>query len=97
MHTFAQRTISMYSGKQERITIRFVMSLLDTAIEQFGTKDVRFKKIDETHFTMTATLDISEHLFGWLLRFGKRVKIMSPDSVAKQFALYLDSVRAMYR
>lgn len=97
IRSFAQRTISMYSGKQERITIRFVMSLLDTAIEQFGTKDVRFKKLDETHFTMTATLDISEHLFGWLLRFGKRVKIISPDYVAKQFAIYLDSVRAMYR
>ena len=97
IRSFAQRTISMYSGKQERITIRFVMSLLDTAIEQFGTKDVRFKKLDETHFTMTATLDISEHLFGWLLRFGKRVKIISPDYVAKQFANYLDSVRVMYK
>lgn len=97
IRSFAQRTISMYSGQQERITIRFVMSLLDTAIEQFGTKDVRFKKVDETHFTMTATLDISEHLFGWLLRFGKRVKIMSPDYVAKQFADYLDNVRALYR
>ena len=97
IRSFAQRTISMFSGKQERVTIRFVMSLLDTAIEQFGTKDVRFKKIDQSHFTMTATLDISEHLFGWLLRFGKRVKIMSPNYVAKQFADSLDGVRGLYR
>lgn len=97
IQSFVQRTISMYSGKQERVTIRFVMSLLDTAIEQFGTKNVRYKKTDETHFTMTATLDVSDHLFGWLLRFGKRVKITSPDYVAKQFAEYLDGIRVMYR
>ena len=96
VRTFAQRTISMYSGKQEQVTIRFIMPLLDTAIDQFGTKNVRYKKIDDGHFTMTATLDISDQFFGWLLRFGRRVKIMSPDTVADQFAAYLDKIRAMY-
>ena len=96
IRTFAQRTISMYSGKQEQVTIRFIMPLLDTAIDQFGTKNVRYKKIDDGHFTMTATIDISDQFFGWLLRFGRRVKILSPDSVAVQFAAYLDKIRAMY-
>lgn len=96
VRTFAQRTISMFSGKQERVTLRFIMPLLDTAIDQFGTKDVRYKKIDDDHFTMTATIDISDQFFGWLLRFGKRVKILSPDPVVKQFAAYLDKVRSMY-
>ena len=96
IRTFAQRTISMYSGKQEQVTIRFIMPLLDTAIDQFGTKNVRYKKIDDGHFTMTATIDISDQFFGWLLRFGRRVKILSPEPVAEQFAAYLDKVRAMY-
>lgn len=96
IRTFAQRTISMYSGKQAEVTIRFIMPLLDTAIDQFGTKNVRYKKIDDGHFTMTATIDISDQFFGWLLRFGRRVKILSPEPVADQFAAYLDKVRAMY-
>lgn len=96
VRTFAQRTISMFSGRQERVTIRFIMPLLDTAIDQFGTKDVRYKKIDDDHFTMTATIDISDQFFGWLLRFGKRVKILSPENVVEQFAAYLDNIRAMY-
>ena len=96
VRTFAQRTISMYSGKQEEVTIRFIMPLLDTAIEQFGTKNARYRKIDDEHFTMTATIDISEQFFGWLLRFGRRVKILSPDLVVKQFAEYLDKIREMY-
>lgn len=96
IRSFAQRTISMYSGKQEEVTIRFIMPLLDAAIDQFGTKNVRYKKIDDGHFTMTAIVDISDQFFGWLLRFGRRVKILSPESVVNQFAAYLDKVRAMY-
>ena len=63
IRTFAQRTISMYSGKQETVTIRFIMSLLDTAIEQFGKKNVIYKKVDDHHFNMTATIDISNQFF----------------------------------
>lgn len=96
IRSYTQRTISMYSGKQEQITIQFILPLLDTVIDQFGTKNVRYKKTDERHFTMTATIDISEQFYGWLLRFGRRVKILSPYSVVDQFAAYLDKVRAMY-
>lgn len=96
IRTFVQRTISMYSGKQAEVTLRFITPLLDAVIDQFGTKNIRYKKVDEGHFTMTATLDISDQLFGWLLRFGRRVKILSPESVVDQFAAYLDKVRAMY-
>lgn len=96
IRTFAQRTISMYSGKQAEVTLRFITPLLDAVIDQFGTKNIRYKKVDEGHFTMTATLDISDQFFGWLLRFGRRVKILSPSSVADQLAAYLDKVRAMY-
>lgn len=96
VRTIALRTISMYSGKQEQVTIRFIMSLLDTAIDQFGTNNVRYKKIDDNYFTMTATLDISEHLFGWLLQFGTRVKLLSPDSVVNEFADYLKKIRYIY-
>ena len=96
VRSYAQRTISMYSGREEQVTIRFILPLLDTAIDQFGTKDVRYKKVDDGHFTMTATVDISDQLFGWLLRFGRRVKILSPTSVVDQFSEYLDKIRAMY-
>jgi len=96
IRTFAQRTISMYSGKQETVTIRFIMSLLDTAIEQFGKKNVIYKKVDDHHFTMTATIDISNQFFAWLLRFGTSVRLLSPASVVDDFNNYLEKIRKMY-
>ena len=96
IRTFAQRTISMYSGKQETVTIRFIMSLLDTAIEQFGKKNVIYKKVDDHHFNMIATIDISNQFFAWLLRFGTSVRLLSPASVVDDFNNYLEKIRKMY-
>ena len=96
IRSFAQRTISMYSGKQETVTIRFIMSLLDTAIEQFGKKNVIYKKVDDHHFNMTATIDISNQFFAWLLRFGTSVRLLSPASVLDDFNNYLEKIKKMY-
>lgn len=96
IRSFTQRTISMYSGKQETVTIRFIMSLLDTAIEQFGKKNVIYKKVDDHHFNMTATIDISNQFFAWLLRFGTSVRLLSPASVVDDFNNYLEKIRKMY-
>ena len=73
------------------------MSLLDTAIEQFGKKNVIYKKVDDHHFNMTATIDISPQFFAWLLRFGTGVKLLSPDSVVDEFSNYLNSISKMYK
>ena len=98
IRSYAQRTFSMYSGKRkEKVTIRFWMSLLDAAIEQFGTKNVKYQKIDDHHFNLTATVEISNHFFAWLMRFGRGAILQSPEPVIKEFTDYLDTVRALYK
>ena len=96
IRTFAQRAFSMYSGETVQVSLRSIMSQLDAFIEQFGTKDVMYKALDDHHFKMTATVDVSRQFFAWLMRFGKRVQILSPDTVKQHFIDYLDEVRAVY-
>lgn len=96
LKSYSQRVFSMYGGKVKLVTIRFTAQLLDTAIERFGTKNVRYAKVDDNHFTVTATVEISDQFWGWLLGFGKRAKLLSPDDAVEQFAGYLDKVRSMY-
>lgn len=95
---YTKRVFSMYSGKPERVVIRFINPLLDTVVDRFGTDkgSVWYEKIDEKHFTVTAQVEVSDQFFGWLLGFGKRVKILEPESVVEQFKAYVDKVREMY-
>ena len=94
--TFTRRTFGMFSGNRQSLTLRFVNPLLDTAIDRFGTKGVRYSKADDAHFYLETEVDISDQFFAWLCGFGRKVKIMGPESVANAFAEYLDKIREMY-
>ena len=96
VRTYAQRVFSMYSGKKKRVTIRFINMLLDVAVERFGTKDAQYSAVDEKHFTVTAEVEISDLFFGWLLSFGRRVKILYPSDVLEDFRAYIEKMRDMY-
>jgi hypothetical protein len=96
LRDYTKRTFSMFGGKTERVEMRFINPLLDTAIDRFGTTDVRYSVVDETHFSVTANVDVSDQFFGWLLGFGKRVKLLGPPSVIEKFRSYMDKVREMY-
>lgn len=95
--TYTQRVFSMYGGEQKHVRLRFINPLLDTVVEKFGTKNASYCKTDDKkHFTVATDVEISDQFFGWLLGFGKRVKIVSPSDVMEQFKAYLDKIRGMY-
>ena len=94
--TYAQQTFGMYSGKQKRVSIRFINSLLDTAVERFGTKDAEYSMEDERHFRVNATVEISNQFYGWLLGFGKRAKLLYPMDEVENFKAYVQKIQDMY-
>ena len=96
LDTFTQRTFGMIGGDRKGVTLRFINPLLDTVIDRFGTKGVRYAKLDDNHFRAEVDVEISDQFFGWLLGFGKRAKIIAPQSVVDEFAAYLDKIREMY-
>ena len=96
LRDYTRRTFSMFGGKSERVEMRFINPLMDTAIDRFGTSGVRYFVVDDNHFTVTAEIDVSDQFFGWLLGFGKRVKLLGPPPVVEQFRAYMDKIREMY-
>lgn len=96
METYTQRVFSMFGGKQERITIRFINPLLDAVVDRFGSKGVIYRKLDDTHFSITAQVEISDQFFSWLCGFGKRARLMEPPATVVRLKEYLDKIRGMY-
>ncbi|MBO5504850.1 MAG: WYL domain-containing protein [Clostridia bacterium] len=96
LKNYTQRVFSMYGGEEKRVELEFTNHLLDSAIDRFGKKDVFYSKSDDKHFTVITKVEVSKHFFGWLLGFGKEVKIVSPSDVKEQFTNYLKDVIEMY-
>lgn len=97
METYTRRVFSMYGGPQKRVSVRFVNSLLDTAIERFGTApDVFYRPEGEQHFVVTADVEISDQFFSWVCGFRKRVKIISPPDVVEDMQKFLKDIAERY-
>ena len=75
----------MYGGEQKLVEIRFINPLLDAVVDRFGTKDVQYAKVDDTHFSVTTQVEISDQFFGWILGFGKKAKLLYPNDVIDKF------------
>lgn len=96
MKTYTQRVFSMYGGEKQRVGIRFVSSLLDTAVERFGRTNVNYSRSDNHHFTVFADVEISDQFFGWICGFGTKAVIQSPASVVEQYKEYLQKILSKY-
>jgi len=98
LKSYTKRVFSMYGGKQERVTIRFINPLLDAVVDRFGndTSTVQYARADDSHFSVTTQVEISNQFFGWVLGFGNKAKLTGSREVVEQFKAYLDKIREMY-
>ena len=98
LKTYTKRVFSMFGGRQERVTIRFINPLLDAVVDRFGNdkSTVFYARHDDDHFTVTTQVEISDQFYGWVLGFGKKAKILGSEAVAEEFKAYLDKVRELY-
>lgn len=96
LKTYTQRVFSMFDGKEERVTIRFILPLLDTVVDRFGTKDAQYEKTDASHFTVTTTVEISDQFFGWICGFRSRAKIVGPTTVVAGMEQYVSDIKNLY-
>lgn len=95
LKSYTQRVFSMFGGEQKMIRLRCINSLLDTVVDRFGT-DAIYMNAENYHFEVHAKVEISDQFFGWVLGFGKKMKILAPDDVVDQFKAYIDKIRSAY-
>ena len=96
INKYAQQCFSMFGGQTTRVQIRFINMLLDTVIDRFGKSGAQYAKLDDSHFIITTEVRVSDQFFSWVCAFGRKAKILYPDSVAADFKAYLDKIREMY-
>ena len=96
MDNYTKRVFSMFGGKRERVTIRFIDQRLDTVVDQFGIAGVKYEKIDDTHFTAQADVEISDMFYSWVCGFGRRAKIIDPPHVVEGMREFVKKVSDMY-
>lgn len=97
MKTYIRQTFAMFGGEQERVTIRFENSLLDTVIDKFGVGfGAEYVPDGENHFNVTTKVTVSDQFYAWICGFGIKAKIVAPGKVADSFGRHIADIQKQY-
>lgn len=81
---YAKKLFGMFSGPEKRVTLRFDDSLAGVVRDRFGP-DAAVTPLCGGKFLVTADVEISPKLLGWLFEYGNRVTIVEPQSLVEEF------------
>ena len=81
LHEHANRLFQMYAGEQTDVKLKFHKSLLNVVVDRFGKETMLIPEGDDW-FNFTVKVAISPMFLSWIIGFGKKAKVLHPQSVA---------------
>lgn len=87
----------MFGGQDEWITLQFHLNrvALNGVIDKFGV-DADIRKGEDNTFILKAKAKLSEGLKGWILGWGRHVKVLSPPSLVEDMKQELKKMMSAY-
>ena len=92
---YGKGVFQMFKGETETVRLRFEIALSGVVIDRFG-KDVTLVPDGDAHFILAVPISVSPVFLGWLLSFGTRVQVLSPQPVIDEYTALLQSVQSLY-
>lgn len=92
---YSKKVFQMFSGEMHRVELELDNSLINAVIDKFG-KDVNIFYKSQDTFRISIEVAATGTFFGWLIMFGEKVKINSPQSMCNEFKQYLLKVASLY-
>ncbi len=91
-HEYAKQHISMFSGDERVVTIRFEKRLIGVVLDKFG-KEIDVRPDGDSHVKARVSVAVSPQLYGWLTGIGATI-CFPPEEEAK-FKEYLRKILGM--
>lgn len=95
LSSYAKSTFQMFGGEEIDVCVQFENELVGVIFDRFGT-DIPIIKRDDKHFECHIKVAASPQFLSWLISFGNRAKIISPDFVKKELLCLLSQVQNEY-
>ncbi len=77
---YSKSTFQMFGGEECDVSIEFHNSLVGVVFDRFGT-DIPIIKKDDDHFICRVKVAVSPQFLAWIISFGNKAKIISPEHI----------------
>lgn len=88
---YVDQSFHMFAGENTWIKVQFHASLLNVVLDRFGL-EASIQQVDDEHFLLSTKAKMSTGLVAWIMQWGQKAKVVSPESLKEQVR---DEVRAM--
>lgn len=92
---YEKKSFGMFGGKEERVSIWWSEELAGVFYDRFGTDRVVQKS--EGGFVSSLSVMVSPVFYSFLMGFGSKVKILSPEWVKEEFISLAESALKPYQ
>ena len=92
---YARTVFDMHSGENCWVTLELDRSLLNVAMDRFG-QDAHYRDGQDGSVIVSAQVEVSPTFLSWVLCFGGRAKILSPDSAQKALQALAEEALGRY-
>ncbi len=81
--SYSGAVFGMFGGKAERVTLSCTNRLANVMLDRFGS-NIPILKDGVDRFRITVNIVTGPIFFGWVMSFGGEVRIISPESAARE-------------
>lgn len=92
---YEKKTFSMFSGREEIVTMIFANSLAGVVIDRFG-EDINIRKYDEYNFKVDLKVALSIKFYSWVISFGKQARVLAPEYVREKLKNIGEEINELY-
>ncbi len=77
---YEQKLFNMFSGTEQRVTMRCANSILEEIFDRFGDSTAIVSR-NADNFTVTADVITGEGFISWVMQYGGRIEILAPQEL----------------
>lgn len=93
---YSQRLFNMFSGELQEIELECENTILEEILDRFGKCIAFSKSASNERFRVLVKVAVSEGLVAWLLQYGRKVEIISPENLRESVREKAEEIISMY-
>lgn len=93
---YSGKIFNMFSGDTQRLEICCHNSIVEEILDRFGQKGEIRSSDEENRFRLVTKCIISDGLVSWIMQFGDKIRVISPESLKKDIAEKASKIYALY-
>lgn len=93
---YTAKTFNMFSGESDTVKLLCDLDIREEIMDRFGAK-IPLTATDTDHFETHFEAAVSDGLVSWLMKFGNRIKVLEPQSLALAVKEKAQAIAALYQ